>query len=306
MRLLVLSRRRFLYSTRRLRESAARRGHEVRIVDPLGCTLLVDGARPRLFQGGRELGSVGCAIPRIGAAVPRYAVAVVHHLESMGIPVVNRSGAILRARDKLLTLQLLSRHGLDVPRTAMARAPEGLDRVLARVGGPPVVLKLDQGTQGVGVILAETRSAVEATLETLWGLGQNILVQEFVAESRGRDIRAMVVGGEVVAAMRRQARVGEWRSNVHRGARAEPVELDPAFARAAIAAAEIVGLDLAGVDLLEGRNGPRVMEVNASPGLEGLERATGVDVAERIVRHAEACAGDVGASAGEDEATRPA
>lgn len=287
MRLLVLSRLRVLYSTRRFREAATGRGHEVRIHDPLECTLLLDRERPRLLHRSREIPVPDCAIPRVGSFQTAYSAAVVRHLEVMGVPVLNRADAVLRARDKLRSLQTLAERGIPVPRTAMARSPEAVERVLDRVGGPPVVLKLLHGTQGVGVILAETRAAVDATLDTLWGLGQDILIQEFVAESRGRDVRALVVDGEVVAAMRRQARPGEWRSNIHRGGVGEPVRLEPEYADAAVGAARAIGLDVAGVDLLEGAEGPRVMEINASPGFEGLERATGVDVAGRIVRLAE-------------------
>jgi ribosomal protein S6--L-glutamate ligase len=212
---------------------------------------------------------------------------VVSHLESMGVPSLNRAQAIARARDKLLALQILVRHEIDVPRTVLARPPEPLGRALELVGGPPVVLKLLHGTQGVGVILAETRAAAEATLDTLWGLGHDVMIQEFVSESRGRDVRALVIGGRVIAAMRRQARRGEWRSNLHRGGTGASLSLEPAFERAALESTRALGLDVAGVDLLEGRDGPRVIEVNASPGFEGLERVTGIDIAGAIVRQAE-------------------
>lgn len=287
MRLAILSRQRLLYSTRRFRESARSRGHTVRILDPLECTLVIGRQRARLFYGGQELRGLGCVIPRIGASLSGYGVSVVSHFEVMGVPVLNRSEAIARARDKLRALQLLSEHDIDVPRTVMARSPERLDQTLAMVGGPPVVLKLLQGTQGVGVILAETREAVSATLDTLWGLGQHILIQEFIAESRGRDIRALVVGGQVVGAMRRQAQAGEWRSNIHRGGSGEAIDLDADQTRAALAAAEVIGLDVAGVDLLESQDGPKVMEINASPGFEGLEAATGLDIAGAIIEFAE-------------------
>lgn len=291
MRFLVLSRQRRLYAMRRFRETALGRGHALRVVDPLSCTLALDQRGPRLYAGSREVGDVDCAIPRVGTLLASYALSVVSHLESMGVPTVNRSEAIARARDKLLALQLLAKSGLAVPRTALVRDPARLDRALAIVGGPPAVLKLIQGAQGVGVMLAETRDAVESTLETLWGLGQTVVLQEFVSESRGRDVRALVVGGRVVTAMRRLAREGEWRSNIHCGGSGEVVELVPAFQRAAIEAVRVLGLEVAGVDLLEGRDGPRIMEVNASPGFEELERVTGVDIAEAILRHAERIAG---------------
>lgn len=287
MQLVVLSRQRHLYSTRRFREVVRRRGHGLQILDPLACTLSIDGRRAGVLYGGREVVDVDCVVPRIGAALMGHSVAVVSHFESMGVPVVNRAEAIARARDKLLALQLLAARGVDVPRTVLARDPAELDRALELVGGPPVVLKLLQGTQGVGVILAESRAAAAATLDTLWGLGQQILIQEFVGESRGRDVRALVVEGRVIAAMRRQAAVGEWRSNLHRGGSGEQVELQPVYVEMALEAARIVGLDVAGVDLLESREGPRVMEVNASPGFEGLERVTGRDVAGAIIDLAE-------------------
>lgn len=287
MRLLLLSRQRRLYSTRRFREVARRRSHELSIADPLECALAITASGLRLYVHGAPLPEVDVALPRIGASLPGQGVAAVSHLEAMGVPVVNASAAIRRARDKLLALQVLAGRGIDVPRTVLARRPEQVARALEIVGGPPVVLKLLKGTQGVGVILAETRAAVDSTFDTLWGLRQDVLVQEYVAESAGRDVRALVVGGEIVTAMRRQARSGEWRSNIHRGGVGTRVELDPAFARAAVAAALAIGLDVAGVDLLEGSDGPRVTEVNASPGFEGLERVCGVDVAGAILDHAE-------------------
>lgn len=290
MRLLVLSRQRILYSTRRFREAAVARGHEVRVLDPFACSLAIE-RRPSLYAAGRKVAGWDCSIPRVGTRGSAHATAVVAQLETMGVAVVNRAEAILRARDKLRSLQCLSAAGLPLPRTVAISGPAELDRVLDRVGGPPVVLKLLQGTQGVGVILAETRSAAEATLETLWALGESVLVQEFVVESKGRDVRVLVVGGEVVAAMRRTAREGEWRSNLHRGGGAAAVDLEPAYGRTAVEAVRAVGLGVAGVDLLETRDGPRVMEVNASPGFEGLERATGVDIADAVVAYAESLAG---------------
>jgi ribosomal protein S6--L-glutamate ligase len=287
MRVIVLSRQRLLYATRRFHEAARRMGHRLRVLDPLACTLVLDPGGTRLVHRGREIRSADCAIPRIGAALPGEAVAVVTHLEAMGVPTLNRSEAIRRARDKLLTLQILASRGISVPRTVLARSPESLDYALELVGGPPVVLKLLHGAQGVGVILVESRSMIGGTLDTLWALGHDVLIQEFVAESRGRDVRALVIGGRVIAAMRRQARGDEWRSNLHRGGVGESLSLEAAFERAAIESTRALGLDVAGVDLLEGRNGPQVIEVNASPGFEGLERVTGMDIAGAILRHAE-------------------
>ncbi|HEY7472185.1 MAG TPA: RimK family alpha-L-glutamate ligase [Gemmatimonadota bacterium] len=291
MRLLLLSRQRWLYSTRRFRESAARRGHDLAIADPLECALAIADGGPRLVVQGRPVHDIDVGLPRIGASLPGQGVAVVSHLEAMRVPVVNGSAAIRRARDKLLALQVLSRSGIAVPRTVLPRSPGQLEQALEIVGGPPVVLKLLRGTQGVGVILAETRGAAASTLDALWGLGQDVLVQEYVEESAGRDVRALVVGGRIVAAMRRRARSGEWRSNIHRGGAGTRADLEPEYVRAATSAASAIGLDVAGVDLLEGRGGPLVAEVNASPGFEGLERVCGVDAAGAILDHAERLAG---------------
>ncbi len=290
MNLLLLSRQQWLYSTRRFRESAGARGHELSIVDPLECGLAIGPAGMRIFFRDRDVPSIDVAVPRIGASLPGQGVAVVSHLEAMGIPLVNGAAAIRRARDKLVALQTLAARGIAVPRTVLARGPDQVEQALEVVGGPPVVLKLLQGTQGVGVILAETRAAAASTLDTLWGLRQDVIVQEYVEDSAGRDVRALVVGGRIVAAMRRQAPAGEWRSNIHRGGSGTRVELDPHYAEVAVAAASAIGLDVAGVDLLEARDGPRVTEVNASPGFEGLERVCGVDAAGAILDLAEAIA----------------
>ena len=290
MNLLLLSRQQWLYSTRRFRESAGARGHELSIVDPLECGLAIGPGGMRIFFRDRDVPSIDVAVPRIGASLPGQGVAVVSHLEAMGIPLVNGAAAIRRARDKLVALQTLAARGIAVPRTVLARGPDQVEQALETVGGPPVVLKLLQGTQGVGVILAETRAAAACTLDTLWGLRQDVIVQEYVGDSAGRDIRALVVGGRIVAAMRRQAPAGEWRSNIHRGGSGARVELDPHYAEVAVAAASAIGLDVAGVDLLEARDGPRVTEVNASPGFEGLERVCGVDAAGAILDLAEAIA----------------
>ncbi len=261
------------------------------VVDPLNC-FLVCGRHPSVFHKNshKRLGDADVLLPRIGASITEYGLAVVSHFEILGVPVVNPAPAIAATRDKLRCLQLLARHGIEIPRTVMARAPAQIERALAEVGGPPVVVKLVQGTQGVGVMLAETQSALEAILDTLWGLGQNILIQEFVPESQGRDIRALVVGDRVVAAMRRIARVGEFRSNLHRGGEGRLVQLSPAYERVALDAARVTGLSLAGVDMLEAHDGPRVIEINSSPGFEGLETATGVDVAGQVMDLAESMA----------------
>lgn len=235
---------------------------------------------------GVELRGLDVVIPRIGASVTGYGLSVVNHLDMMGVPVLNAAVGIARSRDKLRCLQLLASSGLPIPRTVMARDRSNVPRLLDEVGGLPAVVKLLRGTQGVGVMLASTLAELQGILDTFWDLGQEIVLQEFVAESRGRDIRALVVGGRVVGAMRRKARRGEFRSNLHRGGRGKPVTLSPQFVEAALQATRVVGLEVAGVDLLETRRGPTVMEVNSSPGFEGLERATGLDVAGAIVERA--------------------
>ena len=287
LRIVLLSRRPNLYTARRFREEAAARGHRLSVLDPLQCYLAVERSRPRMWYQGRELSHVDVVLPRIGPSITGYGLAVVNQFELMGVPLVNSFQAIARARDKLLSLQLLSQHGIAVPKTVVARNPSHVQQSLTEVGGPPVVLKLLHGTHGVGVMLADSQHAVESTLDTLWSLGQNILIQEFVAESRGRDIRALVIGGRVAAAMRRQARIGEFRSNIHRGGEGSAIDLDPRYAQAAVEATRVMGLDIAGVDMLESGSGPKVIEINASPGFEGLERTTGLDVAGLILGHAE-------------------
>lgn len=288
MHILILSRKATIYSTRRITEAAKARGHEVTIADPLEMSLVVSRGRPSLYLRGAEVGGFDLVIPRIGASVTNYGLAVVRQFDMMGVAVLNHAVAIARSRDKLRAMQLLTRKDLDIPITVCTKTSAHIDAALALVGGPPAIVKLHQGTQGIGVMLCETRQAVESTLEAFWTLGQDIILQEFVAESRGRDIRAIVVGTRVVAAMRRRAQKGEFRSNLHRGAEAEPIDdLDPRYARAAIEACKVMGLEIAGVDMLETRSGPRILEINSSPGLEGIERSTKVDVASAVVRHAE-------------------
>ena len=284
MKLLILSRRRTLYSTRRFVETARASGHRPMVVDPLNC-FLVCGSSPSIYHKNsrKRLDDVDVVLPRIGASITEYGLAVVNHFEILGVPVVNGAQAIAQSRDKLRSLQILAQHHIDIPKTVMARTPAQIERALQEVGGPPVILKLVQGAQGIGVMLAETQTSLEAILDTLWGLGQNILIQEFIPESRGRDIRAIVVGGEVVAAMRRVARVGEFRSNIHRGGEGRLVRLSAEYERVAIEAARVTGLLLAGVDMLESRSGPKVIEINSSPGFEGLEAATKQDIAGTIL-----------------------
>jgi len=286
----ILSRKRSLYSTRRLVEAVKRRHHRPLVLDTLRCNLILSRGEPRMTYRGVALRNVHVVIPRIGASITGYGLAVVSQFDMMGVAVLNGAAPIARSRDKLRCLQLLARFGLDIPRTVMARDRSNVPRLLKDVGGLPAIVKLVRGTQGVGVMLASTLPELEGILATFSDLGQDIVLQEFIAESSGRDVRALVVGDRVVAAMRRRAKRGEFRSNLHRGGRGKAAKLSGAYLEAAITAARLVGLEVAGVDMLETREGPKVMEVNSSPGFEGLERATGIDIAGAIVDHALAVA----------------
>ena len=285
-RLCILSRKKSLYSTRRLVEAGRQQRANPLVMDTLRCTMVVAPTGNSLQYRGADVTGLSAVIPRIGASITSYGMAVVSHLETMGVPVVNPAGAIARSRDKLRCLQLLAQQRIDVPRTVMATQGASLKRLLESVGGLPCIIKLLRGTQGVGVMLADTRAEAETILQTFWGLDQDVCLQEFVRESRGRDVRALVVGDEVVGAMRRQAKSGEFRSNIHRGGEGKSIKLDDAYVQVAVRAAKAVGLSVCGVDMLEGKDGPRVMELNSSPGFEGLEQATGKDIAGAIVRHA--------------------
>ena len=284
--LAILSRKKTLYSTRRLLEAAKAHGFRTRVIDVLRCDLALESANPRLYHRGKEVRGLAVALPRIGASVTAVGLSVVRHLEAMGVPLVNGASAIARSRDKLAALQHLAAAGVRIPRTVLARGGGDVRDLVAQVGGLPAILKLIQGTQGVGVMIAHSAAEVESILGTLWDLGQEILLQEFIAESRGRDIRALVVGERVVGAMRREAPRGEFRSNLHRGGFGTSIELPQPYVEAAVRAARVVGLDVAGVDLLESSAGPTVVELNSSPGFEGLERATGLDIAGEIVTYA--------------------
>jgi ribosomal protein S6--L-glutamate ligase len=287
MKIGILSRGPRLYSTRRLREAAAHRGHDVRVLDTLAFSMVVEENAPGLLYQGKPLPTCDAVVPRVGASITFFGCAVVRQFEQMGVFTLSSSHAITVARDKLRSIQVLSRHAVGFPPTVFLRDASRLDEAVASIGGPPVVIKVLEGTQGVGVILAETVKNAQAILETLHLARQNVLLQRFVAESRGRDVRAIVVGDRVVAAMRRVAKGDEFRANVHRGGRAEGIELPAEYEAAAIKAAQILGLRVAGVDLLEAAEGPKVIEVNSSPGLEGIEAATGVDVASAIIAHLE-------------------
>ena len=288
MRIALLSRKRTLYTTRRFIEAARAMGHEPVVLDPMKCFLVLARRSPQIYYGAadRPLPPMELVVPRIGASMTEHGLAVVNQFDMMGVPIINNSQPIARSRDKLRCFQLLTRKDINIPRTVMAREPHQISAALEAVGGPPVVLKLIRGTQGIGVILAETEQAVQSVMDTLWSLGQSILIQEFISESEGKDIRALVVGNRVVTAMRRQARFGEFRSNLHRGGGAAIVDLDEDYRKTAIQATQVMGLRLAGVDLLESHEGPKVMEINSSPGFEGLEKATRLDIARIILEYA--------------------
>lgn len=282
MKIAILSRNKKLYSTRRLVEVAAERGHEVTVVDALRCYMNIASHQPRMHYRGEQLEPFDAIIPRIGASVTFYGTAVLRQFEMMGVYCINESVAISRSRDKLRSLQLLSRKGIGLPVTGFAHSPDDIDDLLKMVGGPPVVIKLLESTQGIGVVLAETRKAAESVIEAFMGLKASVLVQEYIKEAGGADIRCFVVGGKVVASMRRQAKEGEFRSNIHRGGSASAIRITPEERSTAVRAARIMGLNLAGVDILRSNHGPVVMEVNSSPGLEGIETSTGKDVAGTI------------------------
>ena len=283
MKLAILSRSPRAYSTRRLRRAAEERGHTAKVLNTLRFAIDLSSAEPDLQFRGRPLSDYDAILPRIGASVTYFGTAVVRQFEQMDVYTPNTAAGIGNARDKLRAIQILSRHDIGIPATTFARDKADVLPAIERVGGAPVVIKLLEGTQGIGVILAPDNKVAEAIIETLQVSKQNVLIQRFIAESRGRDIRALVIGDRVVAAMRRTASGDEFRSNVHRGGSTEAIELTPEYERAAVMAAQIMGLRVAGVDLLESDDGPLVMEVNSSPGLEGIEGATGLDIAGAIV-----------------------
>lgn len=283
MRIGILSATPRAYSTRRLKQAAKARGHKVRVIDYLKFGMYVAERTARIYIKGKPLSKLDAVVPRIGTSATFFGTAVVRQFEQLGVFTLNGSTAISIARDKLRALQVLTRHSIGIPESICVQHKDDILPAIAKVGGAPVMIKLLEGTQGIGVILAESNRSAEAIVETLQVAKQNVLIQKFVAESRGKDIRAFVVGNRVVAAMRRVAQGDEFRSNVHRGGLTEAVSLSPLYESTAIRAAQIIGLNIAGVDLLEGELGPLVTEVNASPGLEGIEQATKVDVADAII-----------------------
>ncbi len=274
-----------LYSTRRLREAAEELGLDVEIIDYLRCYMNITSAKPSIHYQGEVMQGFDAVIPRIGARRTFYGTAVVRQFETTGTYAINSSLAITRSRDKLRAQQLLAMKGIDMPITGFASAPDDIDDLIRLVGGPPLVIKLIEGTQGVGVVLAETKKAAESVMQTLMGLNANVIVQEFIKESKGCDIRCIVVGDKVIAAMQRKAEPGEFRANVHRGGSAELVKITKAEREVAVKAAKIMGLRFAGVDLLRSERGPLVLEINSSPGLEGIEKATNKDVAKLVIEY---------------------
>lgn len=283
MKLAILSCSTSCYSTKRLKEAALQRGHDVKILNTLKFAIDLKEGEPALYFRSKELSHYDAVLPRIGNSITYFGTAVVRQFEQMDVFCANSSNGISNSRDKLRSMQILSRHQIGIPETTFVRDKADVLPSITRVGGAPVIIKLLEGTQGVGVILAETVKVAEAIIETLHSTRQNVLVQKFVAESKGRDVRAFVVGDQVVAAMRRVAQGQEFRSNVHRGGVTEPIDLDPQYCDAAVRAAQIMGLRVAGVDMLESNSGPQIMEVNSSPGLEGIESCTHLDIAGTIV-----------------------
>lgn len=283
MKLAILSASPKCYSTRRLREAAKQRGHNVKVLNTLRFAIELKHGSPDLHWRGRKLSDYDAILPRIGTSITYFGTAVVRQFEQMDVYTPNSANGIANSRDKLRSLQILSRHEIGIPHTSYVRDKYDLLPAIERVGSAPVIIKLLEGTQGVGVILADNVKIAEAIVETLQSTKQNVLIQKFVAESKGKDIRAFVVGDRVVAAIRRVAQGQEFRSNVHRGGKAEPVELDDVYKETAVRAAQILGLRVAGVDMLEGADGPQIMEVNSSPGLEGIEGATQLDIAGAVI-----------------------
>ncbi|MEK7264989.1 MAG: 30S ribosomal protein S6--L-glutamate ligase [Pseudomonadota bacterium] len=287
MQLALMCQNAGLYSHQRLVEAAKARGHEIDVVNHLKCYINITSHRPSVFYQGKDLPKYDAVIPRIGASVTFYGTAVLRQFEMMGVYPANESVAISRSRDKLRSLQLLARKGIGLPVTVFAHRTSNAEEVIKLVGGPPVIIKLLEGTQGIGVILGETERAAESIIQAFGGVNTNILVQEFIKEAGGEDIRCLVVGEKVVASMKRKGKEGEFRSNLHRGGSAENIKITSAERATAISAAKVMGLNVCGVDMLRSNHGPVVMEVNSSPGLEGVETATGVDVAGLIIEFIE-------------------
>ncbi|MBJ3763886.1 30S ribosomal protein S6--L-glutamate ligase [Maribius pontilimi] len=287
MKIAMMAQNANLYSHQRLKEAAQERGHELDIIKTLGCYMNIASRRPEIYYNGALLPKYDAVIPRIGASVTFYGLAVLRQFEVMGTYPVNESVAIGRSRDKLRSMQLMARDGIGLPVTTFAHDPKQTEEVLKIAGGAPTVIKLLEGTQGIGVVLADTDRSAKSVIEAFRGANVNIMVQEFIKEAGGTDIRALVVGGKVVAAMKRTGAEGEFRSNLHRGGSAAVIKLSPEERATAVRAAKSMGLNVCGVDMLRANHGPVVMEVNSSPGLEGVEKATGIDIAGKIIEFIE-------------------
>lgn len=287
MKIAVLSRNKKLYSTRRLVEAIKKRGHEAEVINHTNCYVMIEKDRPNVYIGDHEITGIDAIIPRIGSSVTFYGSAIIRQFEMQKVMTTVSSLALVRARDKLRSLQILSKAGVGIPKTAFAKYPGDIQNLIKQVGGTPLIIKLLEGTQGLGVVLAETQKAAKSVIQAFYGLDANILIQEFIKEAKGADIRAFVVNGKVVGAMMRQGQEGEFRSNLHRGGTGTPVKLKRNEKSVAIKAAQALGLNIAGVDMLRSERGPLVIEVNASPGLEGIEKTTKIDIAEKIVEFVE-------------------
>lgn len=287
MKIAMLARNANLYSHKRLKDAAETRGHQLDIINTLRCTMNITSHRPSILYNGETLGQYDAVIPRIGASITQYGLAVLRQFEMMGVWPLNESVAIGRSRDKLRSMQIFAKHGLGLPVTAFAHDPRQTDEVLKIAGGAPVVIKLLEGTQGIGVVLSETEKSAKSVIEAFRGANVNILVQEFIKEAGSSDIRIFIVGGKVVASMMRTGAAGDFRSNLHRGGSAKTIKITPEERSTAIRAAKVMGLNVAGVDILRANHGPVIMEVNSSPGLEGLENVTGFDIAGKIIEFIE-------------------
>ncbi len=287
MKIVILSQNPNLYSTKRIIQAGTDKGHEMQIIDHSKCDLIIEKKKPGLIYQGKEIEGVHGVIPRIGASITFYGTAVVRQFEMMKIFTSVESQALVRSRDKLRSLQILSRAGLGLPKTVFSNYSKDVGAIIDKAGGAPVVIKLLEGTQGLGVVLADNRNSAESILEAFNGLQARVIVQEFIKEAKGADIRAFVIDGVVVGAMKRQGKEGEFRSNLHRGGSANIIELTDEEENAAIKAAKVLGLGVAGVDMLQSARGPLILEVNSSPGLEGIEAATGKDIAAKIIQYVE-------------------
>jgi ribosomal protein S6--L-glutamate ligase len=286
-KIIILSRNKRLYSTSRILETALERGHQAEVIDHTKCYVVMEKGKPQVFVGDHPIQKVDAIIPRIGASVTFYGSAIVRQFEMQKVFTTTPSLGLVRSRDKLRSLQFLSRKGVDIPKTAFAKYPGDVKHLIKQVGGAPLIIKILEGTQGLGVVLAETPKAAKSVIEAFYGLDANILVQEFIEEAGGADIRAFVVNGKVVGAMKRQGAEGEFRSNIHRGGSGSIIKLNRREKAAAVNAAKTLGLSVAGVDMLQSSRGPLIIEVNSSPGLEGIEKATGIDIAGEIINYVE-------------------